>query len=121
MGSQPCLKKGMLMMTMIQNKNDSTVQCHVCVHRPMCCVVLKNLTTSPPPQPIHFGNGLLSQISKSIHIPPAPRYVMTCLHMEAKLVKKTQSIDIDIEWGLSDVTRKLNGDQCIRSKACTCK
>ena len=54
MASQPCLKKGMLTMTMIQNKNDSTVQCHVCVHRPMCCAVLKNVTTSPPPPPIHF-------------------------------------------------------------------
>ena len=54
MGSQPCLKKVMLMMTMIQNKHDSTVQCHVCVHRPMCSAVLKNGTMYPTPQPIHF-------------------------------------------------------------------
>ena len=54
MGSQPCLKKAMQMMAMIQNEDDSLVQCHVCVHRPMCCAVLKNVTPCPPPPPIHF-------------------------------------------------------------------
>ena len=41
----------MMMMMMIQNKDDSPVQCHVCVHRPMCCAAEK---CDPPPQPIHF-------------------------------------------------------------------
>ena len=45
MGSQPCLKKAMEMMTLIQNKDDSPVQSHGCVHRPMCRTVLKNVTT----------------------------------------------------------------------------
>ena len=54
-GSQPFLKKAMQMLMMIQNKHDSTVQCHVCVHRPMCCTVLKNATAiPPPPPPQHF-------------------------------------------------------------------
>ena len=35
---------------MIQSINGSTVQCHVCVHRPMCCATLKNVTP-PPPNP----------------------------------------------------------------------
>ena len=34
--------------------------------------LLKNVTTYPPPQPIHCWNGCFSQISKSIHIPPPP-------------------------------------------------
>ena len=53
MGSQPCLKKAMQMMTMIHNKDDSPVQCHVCVHHPMCCTVLKNVTACPPHPPTH--------------------------------------------------------------------
>ena len=51
MGSQPCLKKGMQMVTMIQNKHGSTAQCKFCVKRPPCCAVLKNATTPPPPNP----------------------------------------------------------------------
>ena len=56
MGSQPCLKKALQMTAMIQNKDDSTVQCIVLVHSPMCSSVLKNVTTFPPPPPqrIHF-------------------------------------------------------------------
>ena len=51
-GSQPCLKKAMAMTTMLQNKDDSTVQCIVCVHHPMPSSVLKNVTTHPLP-PTH--------------------------------------------------------------------
>ena len=57
MGSQPCLKKALQMMTMIQNKDDSPVQCHGCVHRPIWCAVRENETTyappPPPPNPTH--------------------------------------------------------------------
>ena len=52
MGSQPCLKKAMQLMTMIQNNHDLMVSCHVSVHRPMCCAVLKSVTL--PPKPLHF-------------------------------------------------------------------
>ena len=48
MGSPPCLKKAMLTVTVILNKNGLTVQCCVCVHRPMCCAALKNDNPSPP-------------------------------------------------------------------------
>ena len=68
MGSQPCLKKGMLTMTVIQSKNGWTVQCHVCVHRPMCCATLKNVT---PPPPTHtFLKWRFLADFKSRHIPP---------------------------------------------------
>ena len=46
-------KKGMLTMTVILNKNGRTVQCHVCVHRPMCRVTLNNGNPPPPPPPTH--------------------------------------------------------------------
>ena len=38
----------MLTVTVILNKNGLTVQCCVCVHRPMCCAALKNDNPSPP-------------------------------------------------------------------------
>ena len=70
MGSQPCLKKGMLMMTMTQNEHDSTVQCPVCVHRPRCCAVLKNVTTYPLPPTHTFLKWPFLAGLKKIHIPP---------------------------------------------------
>ena len=38
----------MLTVTVILNKSGQTVQCRVCVHRPMCCAALKNVNPSPP-------------------------------------------------------------------------
>ena len=91
MGSQPCLKKAMQMVTMIQNKHDSTVQCIVRVHRPMCSPLLKNVTTYlPPPQTYTFLKWPFLTDFKNIHIPPPP-YVMTCLHI-AKLGKQSQKV-----------------------------
>ena len=90
MGSQPCLKEGMLMMTMIQNKHDSTVQYPVCVHRPMCCAVLKKVTTPPTPTHTFLKWPFLDDLKKYTHIPP---YVVTCLHHEAKIVlKKSEKV-----------------------------
>ena len=40
-----------------------------CLRADFAALVLKNATTPPPPKPIHFRNGLFSQISKSIHTP----------------------------------------------------
>ena len=49
--------------------------------------------------------GLFSQISKSIHIPPPP-YVMTCLHMEAKLVKNPKKCQNTQSWHLLNVPER---------------
>ena len=80
-GSQPCLKKAMQMMTTTQNKDGFPVQCHICVHSPMCRAVLKNVT---PPNPYISEKVFSHKFQK--HTPPAP-YVMTCLHVKAKHVK----------------------------------
>ena len=76
MGSQPCLKNAMQMVTMIQNKHDSTVQCNVCMKRPMCCTVLKNATTYPPTHT--FLKWLFLTDFKNIHITPPPPCVHVC-------------------------------------------
>ena len=47
------------------------MQCHVCVHRPMCCATLKN-GKPPSPNPYISEMAFFLQISKTIHIPPPP-------------------------------------------------
>ena len=87
MGSQPCLQKAMQMMTLIQQKDDSP--CHVCAHRPMCRAGLKSVTTYPPTTHtfLKWSFFLTDFKKKYTHTPP---YVMTCLHIKAKLAKKSQ-------------------------------
>ena len=66
--NEPCLKKAMQMMMLIQNKDDSPVQCHVCVHRPMCRAVLKNVT--PPQTHTVLKWPFLTDFKKYTHTPP---------------------------------------------------
>ena len=82
MGSQPCLKKAMQMMTLIQNQHDSPVQCHVCAHHPMCRAVLKNVTT-------FLKWPFLKDFEKCTH---TPHDVMTCLPIKAKTPTKSQKV-----------------------------
>ena len=42
-----------------------------CVHRPICCSVLKNVTTYPPPHNPHISE-ILTQLKKYTHTPPPP-------------------------------------------------
>ena len=105
MGSQPCLKKAMHMMMSVQNKHDSTVQFHVCVQRPMCSSVLKIVTTSPPSPPTHafLKWPVLTDFKKYTHTPP---YVMTCLHIEAKLVKNPKKCQNTQSWHIMSVPKR---------------
>ena len=57
------------MTMMIQDKDDPTVQCIVCVHRPICCSVLKNVTTYPPPHPYISEMAFFHRFPK-IYTPP---------------------------------------------------
>ena len=104
MGSQPCLKKALQMMTTTQNKDDSPLQCHVRVHCQMCCAVLKNVTTYPPPNPNPNPNPYISEMTFShrfqkIYTSPPP-YVMTCLHIKPKLVKNLKNCRNTQSWQL---------------------
>ena len=71
MGSPPCLKKAMLTVTVILNKNGLTVQCCVCVHRPMCCAALKNDNPSPP-NPYISEMAFSCRFQKVYTYPPPP-------------------------------------------------
>ena len=102
MGSPPCLKKAMLTVTVILNKNGLTVQCCVCVHRPMCCAALK--MTTPPPQTHTFLKWrFLADFKKYTHTPPQ---VTTCLHVEAKVAETTEKCQNPQSWQVLNVPER---------------
>ena len=79
------------------------MQCHVCVHRPVCCATLKNVT--PPPTHTFLKWRFLADFKKYTHTPPPPQ-VTTCLHMEAKVVENAEKCQNPQSWHILNVPER---------------